>query len=348
MIFERPDFLWIVPASIAVAIVAAILHARRRRKATRALGGRPAALRLTGVDLQRAPLVRYALVAAAAGLLSLAGAGPRLPAAPTPPPAHPVDAVVVIDLSRSMGLDDALPSRIGAAQDLVERVLDAFPSDRVGLVGFAHEAYALVPPTHDHEVVRYFLDALDPAVVPDADQGSRPEQGLQVARELLLRRGTPDARQAIVLISDGEAHEERARILDTASALADSGMRVFSAGIGSEEGAPLMRHDFRGRPSGPFLGPDGQPVTSRLDREFLESVADAGGGVYLTGDPGDDPVLRLLSAVGRERPGDGPTRKPERVDLPFFFGLAALALLLVESGAEAVVATRGRRRRGRV
>lgn len=348
MTFERPDLLWIVPAALGVLALAFVLHTLRRRRVGRAFGGWEPARRLTGIDLRRIPHVRYLLVALGVAAVTLAGAGPRDPDPPRVDPARPVEAVVALDISRSMSVDDVEPSRSGRARELTLSFLELLPADRIGLVGFARQAYALAPPTRDHDVVRYFLDALEPDLLLDRDQGTRTTEALQAAADLLERHASEDAHRIVIVISDGESHEERARAVSQASALREAGIRVFTVGVGTAEGVQLMRRDYRGNPVGPLLGSGGEPVVTTLDADFLGRLADAGGGAYLDGGPdaGDGPAAALLDHLGREPPERRGRMDAGRRDLPYLLGMLGLALLVAESGGAAVARRRQDRRKG--
>lgn len=346
MTFERPDLLWTVPAALGVLAVAFLLHVLRRRRTGRAFGGFEPARRLTGVNLGRVPVVRYVLVALGVSAVALAGTGPRDPDPPRVEPARPVAAVVVVDLSRSMGVDDVQPSRIDRAKAVTEAILDLLPADRVGLVTFANQSYVLAPPTNDHEVVRYFLEPLEPTLLPDADHGTRTIEALRSAGDLLERHASEDSHRIVVLISDGESHEEEARVMSQVAALREAEVRVFTVGVGTEEGTTLARLDYRGNPTTPFLGPDGEPVVTALHPDFLRRVADEGGGRYLDGADasGETPATALLDDLGREPPDRRQGPEGGGRDIPYALGLIGLVLLVAESAGEAVARRRGEAR----
>ncbi len=349
MTVERPELLWTVAAGVGVLAVAFILHTRRRRRIGAAFGGREPARRLTGLDPGRAPWVRYLLVTVAVAALTLAGSGLRRPDPPDVDPARPVDAVVALDYSRSMGSADVAPSRLGRAKALAARVLETLPGDRVGLVTFAHQAYALVPPTRDHRVVRYFLDAHRPGLLPDADEGTRISEALRASGDLLERYASPGARRLVILITDGETHDERGRVLGMSGALRAAGVRVVTVGVGTRAGVPLVRLDHRGGRAGLLRAAGGDPVVTRLNSGFLERLAEEGGGEYLDG---AESTRHELASVLIGGPGErGPERRggeagDGHADLPYRLGVLGLLLLVAEGAGEAVGRRREPRRRG--
>src|SRR2546423_762369 len=101
----------------------------------------------------------------ALGLAVLAAgtAGPHWGLGPPPPTAPGRDVVVVLDLSRSMLAQDALPSRLGRAKDALRELADAVQArggHRLGLVVFAGQAAVVCPLTHDYDHFRAKLAAV--------------------------------------------------------------------------------------------------------------------------------------------------------------------------------------------
>ncbi len=118
MSFAHPGYLWLL---LALILLSAWVARGRRRRARDwvALGqeGRPrgdGGLGWLG----------------AVGLLVVALAQPRWGRSPGPPlpPGH--DVVLVVDVSRSMGAEDAVPSRLGAAVEAAEGLVRALGASR--------------------------------------------------------------------------------------------------------------------------------------------------------------------------------------------------------------------------
>jgi len=85
--------------------------------------------------------------------------------------------------------------------------------------------------------------------------------------------------QAIVVITDGENHEDDA--VGEAKSAAEKGIRVYTVGLGDPNGVPIpvrpgSKSNRRDR--------EGQVVVSKLNEKLLKEVAGAGNGAYIAGD----------------------------------------------------------------
>jgi Ca-activated chloride channel family protein len=268
-----------------------------------------------------------ALLTVAALVLGVAVAGPRTPDPQPPEPAPPLDIAVAVDVSRSMGATDVEASRIERARLVVDRLAEGLPSARIVLVLFADWPYTLVPPTDDPALVRYFARSLSADLVLDRDQGTSLSAALAHARAALDERSRPGARRAIVVLSDGGAHEDETQVLQAAATASEGGVTVYTAGIGTRAGGPVVTE------AGPLVDGAGRPVLASLDDGLLRAVARDGGGSYQ--DVSDDGGLRaFLAEVGT--PEDAPLGEGGGpLDTSFLLTLLAVPLLLWEAGLDA-------------
>jgi len=319
--FARPELLPLLPAALALVALAVYLQWRRRARLQRAFSTM-ALGRLLPVDVRRFPVARLACLLVAAGAVALAALGPmpRTPA-PPPPPA-PLDLAIAVDVSASMAARDEAPSRIERARRVVAQVAEGLPGARIVLVVFADWPYTLVPPTDDPRVVEYFADALAADLVVERDQGTSLSAALAHARQALDTRVRPNARRAILVVSDGGAHDGENTVMAEARATAAAGFEVWTAGLGSERGATLESE------LGPVLDAAGAPVMVRLDEGLLSRVAAAGGGRYEHA--GDDGGVRTLVDGLRGPDGAATAAGGTATDATFLLALLALPLILLE------------------
>jgi Ca-activated chloride channel homolog len=338
MSFEYPELIWLVvalPVGVALGVWA---WTGRRRRAARALGSAALLERLGAGDLTRFPWDRLALLCLAAAALGLAAAGPRWGLESVEEPGLAADVVLALDVSRSMLARDVAPDRMERQRLLARRLLRELPGDRIGLVVFAGRAYSLTPLTNDHGAVSLYLDALDPDIVSQG--GSSLSTAIRQATD--LARGPHDiGRGVVVLVSDGEALEERGEVLGAADRAARVGITVHAVGVGTPQGAPVpARPGPDGSVHGYTRGPDGDVVVSRLDDDLLREVARRTGGRYLwLGDAGaTDALVRTLKGLDRAE-GEGAASGVRPRSRHAWFLLAALLLL----AGDGLVAARGDR-----
>jgi len=174
--------------------------------------------------------------------------------------------VIVLDLSNSMKIADLKPSRIARARFKIEDILSRQKKEegQIGLVLFAGDAFTASPLTRDVETIRSLVQVLDPEIMPS--QGSRVDLGLKKAHELLRQAGIHNGQ--VLLIADGVSNQKLA--LKAAKALRKDGHTISVLGVGTEIGGVLPQIKYQ----------NGDRIKVALDTEFLEEIAQAGGGKY--------------------------------------------------------------------
>jgi Ca-activated chloride channel family protein len=241
-----------------------------------------------------------------------------------------LDIIIALDISRSMDAEDVKPSRLERAKAFAARLSDSLGADRIGLVVFAGHAYVQMPLSSDHAAVRMFLDAVTTDMAPT--QGTAIGEAVRVSYELLNPPGQQQpvkGAQTILLFSDGETHDEDA--LDEARAVADKGVRLYTIGVGREEGAPVPNH---GDDKEDMLrDANGQVVISKLDENMLRDLAEEGKGSFyrLVRDEGVMQGLERNLAALDKTEKDVTLYSSYKSHFQWFLG-AGLALFLIEFG----------------
>lgn len=185
-----------------------------------------------------------------------------------------LDIIVCADVSKSMLADDVKPSRLARLKLAAHDLLGLSRSDRLGLVAFAGNAFLQCPLALDGEAFRQSVQALDTDLIPV--QGTALAEAIKEASAAFGADST--GAKAIVVLTDGEDHEPGA--VEAARAASENGIRVFTLGVGSAEGAVLRSSDPYG--NAVFIRDEsGNAVRSRLNEAALKEIADAGGGFYL-------------------------------------------------------------------
>ena len=180
------------------------------------------------------------------------------------------EVVIALDVSNSMLAQDYTPNRLERAKLAISKVSGKLDGDRLGLIIFAGEPYVQIPLTRDYISAKMFLNAIS--------AGSVPVQGTSIgsAIEMAIRSFSDesDKSRAIVVITDGENHEDDA--VAAAKMAADNGIRVFTIGVGSQEGTMIRL------PDGTYIrDEDGKEVVTKLDNVTLAKIAEAGKGIYI-------------------------------------------------------------------
>lgn len=202
-----------------------------------------------------------------------------------------VELMIVLDVSRSMMAQDVKPNRLERAKLEIAHLVRNLKEDRIGLILFAGRAYVQLPITSDYASAQMFLSQVSCDMVS--------EQGTQLgeALELAMKSFSPqtDVGRAIVVISDGENHEGDP--LQRAEEAAKAGIRIFTVGSGSPEGAPIPELG-----GGMKKDAAGNVVISKLDEVTLSQIAARTGGIYMRAaslQSGLKPILDHLESMER-------------------------------------------------
>jgi len=187
--FIRP--LWL----LALAPVA-LLWWRIRRSAQRGME-LPAviaphlAAALTVGSAQGSRLKPIDGVALVLAFLVIGAAGPTWSRVPNPLVSDTAPLAIVLKVAASMNATDVPPSRLERAKHKVLDLIAARAGARTALIAYAGTAHQVVPPTEDPEVIKPFLEGLEPRVMPSDGEAAR--SALLLAQEVLNEQDAPGA-----------------------------------------------------------------------------------------------------------------------------------------------------------
>lgn len=189
-----------------------------------------------------------------------------------------IEVMIALDVSNSMlasSNDDPNGiSRLDRAKYLLEKLIDKLSNDKIGLIVFAGEAYTQLPITSDFVSAKMFLNSINTEMVPS--QGTAIGSAISMATNSF----TPDetTQKAIIVITDGENHEDDA--VGIAKSAAEQGIQIDVIGLGSGKGAPIPINAKKGL----YLKDStGKPVTTYLNENMAKEIAQAGNGIFISG-----------------------------------------------------------------
>jgi Ca-activated chloride channel family protein len=292
----RFDLPWAAVAAVVLSLLSALtfrLWHRRRIARLSQLGVEAAIERLAPAGVRRAPVARAVRVSAAIGLAALAYAGPRWGSGTNVVRSEGIDVVLAMDASLSMLAQDERPSRLERMKQDVRRFRASSPGDRVALLAFAGRSYILSPLTTDDGAIDLFLDNLDPSIVGQAGTAMAPTivQGLD-----LLRAARGGAGRALVILSDGEAFDDRTETLAAARSARDAQIDVVTVGFGTEGGATIPVRS--GTAVTEKRDAQDEVVITRYDPSLLRDVAASAGGEFIAANE-TDKGARIHQALAR-------------------------------------------------
>lgn len=273
MEFGSPQFLWLfwlVPGVILFYVISF----RRKRKVLQAFGSLELMAKLTPTVSRRKQRLKAVLVIVSLSFLLFALARPQYGKKLRMMKRKGVDIIICMDTSKSMLAEDIKPNRLERAKHELSSLIDKLKGDRVGIVAFAGEAFLECPLTLDYGAAKMFLDILDPDIIPI------PGTAIGKAIRVVLRGFNQKERKykVMVLLTDGE--DLMSDPIKVAKVAAQEGVRIYTVGIGSPQGAPIPLRDDKGRLLEYKKDRKDQTVMSKLDELTLEKIALLTDGKY--------------------------------------------------------------------
>lgn len=233
-----------------------------------------------------------------------------------------IELVIAIDVSNSMLARDVNPDRLSKAKQMLTRIIDERKNDKVAIVVFAGEAYVQLPMTTDIQSAKIFLENIEPSLVPV--QGTVIGSAINIAMNSFTSDKEVD--KSIILITDGEDHEDNG--VQLAEQAASAGIQINVVGIGSPEGSPIpvssnsneMKKDN-----------EGNVVVTKLNEQVCKEIAQAGKGMYVRADNSNNALKSLQAELDKLQKKSVDGSAYSEYDEKFqFFAWCMLILLLVE------------------
>lgn len=319
--FAYPDFLWLLLLLPFFGLLF-FLRMRWKKKAIRRFGD-PRLVSLLMPDQSNGKVrLKFFLLAGAFLFLVIGLANPQIGSKYEEVKRQGVDLIIALDVSNSMLAEDIRPNRLERAKQAIGKLLEKFSDDRIGIVVFAGEAYLQMPFTQDYAAAKLFLGNVSTTNI--ASQGTAIGAALETAVRALPRGDKRS--KAIIVISDGENHEDNAT--EAAAAASQAGINVYTLGIGTEQGAPLPIFT-NGQLQGYRKDAQGNPVISKMSPLLLMEVASAGGGKFVQASASDIGLDDLFNQINAMQKSDfGNKTFTDYADrFPVFLSLALLLLL---------------------
>ena len=233
--------------------------------------------------------------------------------------------ILTFDVSGSMAANDLKPTRMEAAKAAASQFVENQPSSvLIGVVAFSDGGISVQAPTDNREKTLATIERLVPRRGTSIGNGilvSLNTIAVDAGDPPILNTSSLTAPQTpitapqgwypsavIVLLSDGENNENPDPIL-TADLAADLGVRIYTIGIGSVNGA--------------ILDIEGFTVHSQLNEPMLQEISSITGGEYYNA--GNEEELRRIYNDLEPKL----TIKPEEIEMTSIFAGIAILIFLV-------------------
>jgi Ca-activated chloride channel family protein len=187
-----------------------------------------------------------------------------------------IDIVIAFDISDSMLIEDMKPlNRLEAAKERIQEFVSKRTSDKIGVVIFAGEAFTLVPPTLDYDLLLNRVSEITTAQSARIKEGTA--LGVGLANAVARLKDSQAKTRIVIFMTDGENNSGTIDP-ETGLELAKGyGLKIYSIGLGKDGPTriPVYAKDFMGNKIKTY-----QPFESTVNEELLKKMADETGGRY--------------------------------------------------------------------
>ena len=235
-------------------------------------------------------ILRFTVYSAGVILLIIGIMNPRIGSKLVEKKKEGIDIMIVLDVSRSMKAEDIAPNRLACAKQSIINLAKKLGGDRLGIIVFAGSAFVQLPITTDYGAAELFTENIDCDLI--SSQGTDIGAALRLASKS-FGEGSIGSK-VIVLITDGENHEEDA--MDAAQEAAGKGIVVHCIGMATAKGAPIPTTDDYGNIV--YKKDENENVVvSKLDEELLKKISSAGNGTYTRATNAESVLSKIISRI---------------------------------------------------
>lgn len=225
--------------------------------------------------------------------------------------------VLILDLSRSMLVEDIKPNRFESARHITRQLLAGNFDGETALIVFAGSAFTVSPLTRDATTLLEFIEALTPQTMPE--EGNRLDLALAKAAQLLEASITGTGQ--VLVVTDGINQVGQAKL--AASELSRTGNRLSIIAIGSRQGGPLRSEDgsLKQNSSGLY-------ILAKPNLPELETISRLGNGQFLSIEESGPSIGALLDYTSQDTTQQVLALSPESMRLPENGGYWLIWLIL--------------------
>ncbi|WP_346857393.1 VWA domain-containing protein [uncultured Draconibacterium sp.] len=320
--FGNIEYLWgllIIPLLTLFFILSRI----SRRRALKKFGQQEIISHLMPFSSRNRPVFKFMLLMLALAFFITGIARPQFGSKLKTVKREGVELIIALDVSNSMMAEDIQPNRLERAKRAISRLVDRLKDDKIGLIVFAGDAYTQLPITSDYNSAKLFLNSVNTQIVPK--QGTAIGAAIDLARRSFTPNG--EANKAIIIITDGENHEDDA--ISSAKAAVEEGIIVHTIGMGLPSGSPIPV--LRNGQTDYLKDRDGNVVVTKLNEQMLEQISAAGEGIYVRANNAQVGLNALFDEINKMEKQEMESKTFSEYDDQFqYFFAVGLFLLLLE------------------
>jgi len=273
---EQPIYFYILLA-IPVMVVLFLLYLVWRRRTQKDFADKSLLQRLSPNSSVFKPFLKIGVLCLAIACFSFGLVNPKIGTKLETIKREGVDVVFALDVSKSMLAEDIAPNRLAKSKQIVTQIINSLAGDRIGIIGYAGSAFPQVPITTDFSSAKLFLSSMDTDMV--SSQGTAINEAMQMAETFF--NDEEQTNRVLFIVSDGEDHE--GNVSDIAEEASDKGIRIFTIGVGTVEGAPIPIKNSNGQLQYYKRDQNDEQVITKLGEETLKEIATEANGEYING-----------------------------------------------------------------
>lgn len=313
--FAIPEMLYLL-AIIPLLIVVYIVIVRARKRRLKSFGDLETITQLMPEASPGRLQTKFIIYLTSLAFIIVALARPQLGSKLKEVSKEGIEIMIAVDVSNSMLAQDFKPNRLEKTKFAISRLLDGLKNDQIGLIVFAGDAYVQLPITSDYTAARNFANHISSNMI--SKQGTALGSAISLATKSFS--SDSDGSRVLILISDGENHEDDA--MAAAKVASESGIVIYSIGIGTPEGAPIqIGEEF-------IKDEKGDIVVSKLNEKMLEDVALSTGGAYIRSSNKSLGLQEIIDLVNKTEKSEFKSVEFEEYN-ELYQSLLAIALLLL-------------------
>lgn len=205
-----------------------------------------------------------------------------------------LDIVLVLDVSDSMLIEDMKPhNRLESAKQTIADFVKQRTTDRIGIVIFAGEAFTLVPPTLDYQLILDRVSQITTAASARIKDGTAI--GVGMASGAARLKDSQAKSRVMIFMTDGE---NNSGTIDPETGLEIAkgyGIKIYTIGIGRSGPTriPVYTQDLFGNKIKHY-----QPFESTVNDELLTQMAAVTGGKYFRASK-EDSLSGVFSEINK-------------------------------------------------
>ena len=288
MSFQNPEYLWLL--IILIPLTGFFIRYLNQRTKARALAGGQQLNQFLPVVSKTYLLFRYLIFCLLFSISILTLSNPQIESGQILKNSKGADIMICLDISNSMLAEDFKPNRLTMAQHALEQVFLKCEGHRIGLIVFAGEAVKQFALTPDYFSAVSYIQEINTELI--SRQGTRISEALNLALESIPPSKSNSS--AIILITDGEDHDDKAlEICETAQ---KRDIAIHTIGIGTEAGVPIP--DFQnGKRVGYKTNSKGETVITHLNMNLLKQIALKTKGICIQSSPSDLGLKQIFKEI---------------------------------------------------